>query len=139
MKTSDTLASLSGGQTDRPIPDKTVASVLGQIVWLMSQSDRHKNLFITDLEWLVMPAIILKQFKLYHKNDLPVGLIIWASVSEVVAKRMTEPNMRLQMQDWLSGPEVRIVDVIAPFGGADEIQKEFLENLKTESKNSPKS
>jgi cytolysin-activating lysine-acyltransferase len=38
---------------------KTVAQVLGEITWLMTQSPRHKALALGDLEWLVMPAILL--------------------------------------------------------------------------------
>lgn len=37
-----------------PVPEghaKTTAAVLGEIVWLMSQSSLHKQFFISDLEW----------------------------------------------------------------------------------------
>ena len=37
---------------------KTVSQVLGEITWLLSQSPLHKNLFISDLEWMVMPALL---------------------------------------------------------------------------------
>ena len=30
---------------------KTMSAVLGEIVWLMSQSPMHKQFFISDLEW----------------------------------------------------------------------------------------
>lgn len=33
---------------------KTISAVLGEIVWLMSQSPLHKQFFISDLEWFVM-------------------------------------------------------------------------------------
>ena len=33
-----------------PTP-KTVAQMLGEITWLMTQSPIHKQLFIGDLEW----------------------------------------------------------------------------------------
>src|SRR5262245_57757454 len=42
---------------DRPAPAgaaKKTSEVLGEIVWLMSQSGLHKQFFISDLEWLVM-------------------------------------------------------------------------------------
>ena len=39
---------------------KTTAAVLGEIVWLMSQSRLHKQFFIQDLEWRVAHATILK-------------------------------------------------------------------------------
>jgi cytolysin-activating lysine-acyltransferase len=45
------------------LPLKTVAQVLGEITWLMTQSPRHKAIPLGDLEWLLMPAILLRQFE----------------------------------------------------------------------------
>ncbi|MEQ1697584.1 MAG: hypothetical protein ABL901_17255 [Hyphomicrobiaceae bacterium] len=39
---------------------KTVSAVLGEIVWLMSQSKLHKSFFISDLEWPVASATNFK-------------------------------------------------------------------------------
>lgn len=42
------------GLFDHPAPEghaKTMSAVLGEIVWLMSQSQIHKPFFISDLEW----------------------------------------------------------------------------------------
>jgi hemolysin-activating ACP:hemolysin acyltransferase len=48
-----------------------VAQVLGEITWLMTQSPRHKQVPLGDLEWLVMPAILLKQFRMFYKGEQP--------------------------------------------------------------------
>ena len=47
-------------------PSKTVAQVLGEITWLMTQSPRHKAVPLGDLEWLLMPAILLRQFRIFY-------------------------------------------------------------------------
>ena len=42
------------GIFDHPVPEghaKTISAVLGEIVWLMSQSGLHKQFTISDLEW----------------------------------------------------------------------------------------
>ena len=52
-----------------PSAPKTVAQVLGEIVWLLSQSPAHRQLFISDLEWFCMPAILLEQFRMFHGAD----------------------------------------------------------------------
>src|SRR4051812_11769171 len=57
---------------------KPVAQVLGGIAWLMRQSPRHKALTLGDLEWLVMPAILLRQFRIFYQGDRPVGVALWA-------------------------------------------------------------
>src|SRR5262249_11944001 len=52
---------------DQPAPAgaaKKTSEVLGEIVWLMSQSPLHKQLFISDLERLVMTPMLLQRFRL---------------------------------------------------------------------------
>ena len=43
--------------------EKTVSQLFGEIVWLFSQSPKHKNFFVSDLEWLVMTPVLLRQFR----------------------------------------------------------------------------
>ena len=95
--------------------EKTVAAILGEIAWLMSQSPAHKHLFLADLEWLVMPPVLLKQFKIYYGKDRPVAVALWAQVSEEVEKRLEAGDMRLRPQDWRSGDRNWLLGVILPF------------------------
>lgn len=63
---------------------KTVSQLSGEITWLMTQSPRHKQILIGDLEWLVMPALLLRQFRMFYKGEQPVGVAVWAmSASKV--------------------------------------------------------
>lgn len=79
-------ASAAGAQTAPP--PKTVSQVLGEITWPMTQSPRHKAVPLGDLEWLVMPAILLQQFRIFYKGEQPVGVAFWALADEIVAKRI---------------------------------------------------
>ncbi len=101
---------------------KTVSQVLGEITWLMTQSPRHKALTLADLEWLVMPAVLLQQFRIFYKGEQPVGVVLWALADDIVAKRIDAGNTRLTAAEWKSGTQMRIVDVVAPFGGEAEMR-----------------
>ena len=103
-------------------PSKTVAQVLGEIVWLMTQSPRHKVIPFGDLEWLLMPAILLQQFRIFYKGEQPVGVALWALVDELVARRIDAGDKRLAAVEWKSGSNMRIVDIVAPFGGEAEMR-----------------
>src|SRR5882724_3873115 len=105
-------------------PPKTVSQVLGEITWLMTQSPRHKSMSLGDLEWFLMPAILLKQFRIFYKGEQPVGIALWALVDEIVAKRIDAGDKRLTAVEWKSGSNVRIVDVVAPFGGEAEMREQ---------------
>src|SRR5262245_46848392 len=69
---------------------RTVSAVLGEIVWLLTQSPQHKQaFFLADLEWMAMPPILLQQFRMFYAKDKPIGVILWAFVSDEVAGRLT--------------------------------------------------
>jgi cytolysin-activating lysine-acyltransferase len=104
---------------------KTVSSVLGEIVWLMSQSGIHKSFFISDLEWFVMTPVFLQQFRLFYDKDKPIGVVFWGTVSDEVAVRLAEGTSKLRPQDWKSGDNLWVVEVVAPFGGAEEMVKDL--------------
>jgi cytolysin-activating lysine-acyltransferase len=114
-------ATATGHAPAGPAP-KTVAQVLGEIVWLMTQSPRHKAIPLGDLEWLVMPAILLRQFRIFYKGEQPVGVALWALADELVAKRIDAGDRRLAAVEWKSGPNLRIVELVAPFGGEAEMR-----------------
>jgi cytolysin-activating lysine-acyltransferase len=103
-------------------PAKTVAQVLGEIAWLMTQSPRHKTIALGELEWLVMPAILLRQFRIFYKGEQPVGVALWALADDLVAKRIDAGDKRLTAVEWKSGNSLRIVDIVAPFGGEAEMR-----------------
>jgi cytolysin-activating lysine-acyltransferase len=104
------------------LPPKTVSQVLGEITWLMTQSPRHKAIPLGDLEWLLMPAILLRQFRIFYKGEQPVGVALWALVDDLVAKRIDAGDNRLSAVEWKSGSNMRIVELVAPFGGEAEIR-----------------
>lgn len=105
-------------QTTTP---KTVAQVMGEIVWLMTQSQTHKQLFISDLEWFAMPAILLEQFRIFYGPQHPVGVALWAYVSDDTHQRLQKGAFKLRADEWKSGEHPWLVELIAPFGGQDEL------------------
>ncbi|HEY0028115.1 MAG TPA: toxin-activating lysine-acyltransferase [Allosphingosinicella sp.] len=108
----------------------TVSHILGEITWLFTQSPLHRALAIGDLEWLVMPALILRQFYIFRDGDRPVGLALWARCGpEAVAKLergMLEPEDRLSLEEWSSGDSIWLVDLIAPFSDGANRHREVM-------------
>ena len=102
-----------------------VSQVLGEITWLMTQSPRHKAIPLGDLEWLVMPAILLRQFRIFYKGEQPVGVALWALVDDLVAKRIDAGDRRLTAVEWKGGTAMRIVDIVAPFGAEAEMRAQL--------------
>jgi cytolysin-activating lysine-acyltransferase len=116
---TNTIAGHAPGQTAPP--PKTVAQVLGEIAWLMTQSPRHKAVPLGDLEWLLMPALLLRQFRIFYSGEQPVGVALWALADDLVAKRIDAGDKRLAAVEWKGGSNLRIIDIVAPFGGEAEM------------------
>src|SRR3954469_3714350 len=112
------------GAAVEPAP-KTVSQVLGEITWLMTQSPRHKAIPLGDLEWLLMPAILLRQFQIFYQGKQPVGVALWALVDDLVAERIDAGDSRLSAVEWKSGTAMRIVEMVAPFGGEAEMRAQL--------------
>jgi cytolysin-activating lysine-acyltransferase len=113
---------------NHPLPEghaKTTAAVLGEIVWLMSQSSLHKQFFISDLEWFVMTPVLLQQFRLFYAKDRPLGVVLWAKVDAETEARLQAGTTKLRPQDWKSSDRLWVVEVIAPFGGAEEMVRDL--------------
>jgi len=100
--------------------NRTVAQVLGEITWLLSQTASHKHLTLGDLEWAVMPAILLNQFQIFYNEKQPVAVAMWALLSEEKEKLLTaqiEANKpaRLDPVAWRSGDRLWLLDLVSPF------------------------
>ena len=114
--TGQTTAQPAGG-----VGKKTVSQVLGEITWLLTQSPIHKQLFIGDLEWFVMPAILLEQFRIFSGPQHPVAFALWARVSEDTEQRLQAGGYKLRPDEWRGGDRPWLIEIVAPFGGQDEI------------------
>lgn len=108
----------------------TVSHFLGEMTWLLSQSPLHKVLAIGDLEWLVMPALLTEQFYLFRDGQQPVGLALWAKCAPAAAAKlergMVEPENRLTLEEWTSGDQFWLIDLIAPFATPENRQREIM-------------
>lgn len=102
-------------------PKKTVSQVLGEVTWLLTQSPIHKQLFIGDLEWFIMPPLLLEQFRIFHGEKHPVGVALWANVSVDTDKRLREGAFKLRPDEWKGGNIPWLIELVAPFGGHEEI------------------
>lgn len=71
------------------------AAALGEIVSLLVQSPAHRHLFLVDLEWLVVPPVMLRQFPLFRQGPRPIAYASWAMVNEEVEKRLVSGQPRL--------------------------------------------
>lgn len=150
METPQTASQTSHAQNTQPVAsnNKTLAAIIGEMLWVMMQSPIHRELKIKDLEWLVMPALVLNQFKIYKDDQKkPTGLVLWAYLNEDGKKRL-QTNGKLNPEDWGNGAqgdidkgliakpggELWLVELVAPFHTDENKHRDIilLDLLKTE-------
>ena len=110
----------------------SVESTIGAVSLLAMKSQTHKYLFLSDYEWLILPAISAKQFVLFRgQQNEPIAFISWANVSAQVEQRLNEKNSKLQPADWKSGDTTYIMDIMSPFGASKTLLKQLYEKQFT--------
>ena len=99
--------------------------LLGAVAWLMLQQPSTRHTLLSELEWRVMPALVVDQAKLYLRDDAPLAYVSWARLSDGATERYKAPPHHLASGDWKSGEDNWIVDLITPFGGGADIVSEL--------------
>lgn len=95
--------------------------LMGPVVWLYSQVATHRHFFVSDLEWLLMPPILLDQCKLFMKQDAPVAFASWAWLDEAAETRILQGHPKLSPTEWNRGEKAVLMDFLAPFGGGEDL------------------
>ncbi len=52
-----------------------------------------------DLEWMVMPPILLNQYRVFHDQGRPVGVALWAFLSAEAEAKLSPSPPRLRPDD----------------------------------------
>ena len=102
---------------------------LGLACWLMTMSKEHRSLPMSVLDDRILPAILLKQFRLIKKDDTPVAFLTWALVSDETKDRLSKPDAKLQLAEWRSGTNLIIVDCVSPFAPVEKVKSDFLSRM----------
>ncbi|MGN7612777.1 toxin-activating lysine-acyltransferase [Magnetococcales bacterium HHB-1] len=110
-------------------PQYPFNALLGQVTALMLNSPPHKHFFISDLEWLVVPPIALGQFRLFQKERKSIGYASWAYIDEAIEERLKGGSVRLRPDEWKSGDKLWLIDLVAPFGGHQDLIKDLKEQV----------
>jgi cytolysin-activating lysine-acyltransferase len=135
------------------LPARTISSMIGDIVWLMSQSQGHKYLTLADLEWMLMPPLVLEQYKIYRDDkQRPAGVALWAYLNEEAETKL-QYSGKIAPTDWGNGAELSaekglekreggnlwLIELIAPFSNEANKQKEKMlgDLMNTRLKDTP--
>lgn len=116
---------------------KMTAASFGEMVSLLMRSSHYKHYSLAELEWLLLPPLMHNQFLVVEARSkengasVPVGLALWARVSEDVNKRLSENldrPIKLRPDEWQSGEINWLVDMM----GDDKMKQSMFQKIKSE-------
>jgi cytolysin-activating lysine-acyltransferase len=110
------LVEATPGASSPPPSAPSIDAVLGQVVALMMSMPSFRHTFLSDLEWMVLPPILLQQYRLIRVEGHVIGFAAWASLSEAAEARLNGASPRLAPADWRSGDRLWLVHLFMPFG-----------------------
>lgn len=90
---------------------KTGATVLGEMVWLLTMSAEHKHFTLGDLEWLIMPPLMLGQYRIYYDGQSPMALALWAYLSEEAERKLEKGGTSLRPDEWRTD-SLEVMDIL---------------------------
>lgn len=93
----------------------TVSHMLGEMVWILTQSPVHKHFTLADLEWMIMPPLLLEQYRVFHGEQTPVGFALWAYLSVEAEAKLEAGAQKLRPDEWKGGDRLWLVELVAPF------------------------
>lgn len=105
------------------------AQVFGEMAWLYARSPLHRDMPVRKLEQWALPAISLSQYRLYRRENRPIGFFTWAKLTKQIETKYALDPQSLQPPQWKSGDRIWLIDFIAPFGGAGEIMRDLRTNV----------
>jgi len=104
--------------------ERSEAEVLGAAVWLWMHSPQHRDLPLHALPTVLLPIIKHQHYLLVSREGRPVCFISWMSLDNAAERRyLSQPAIKVQENDWLSGDRLWIRDWIAPFGDTRAISR----------------
>lgn len=103
--------------------------LLGPALWLFARDPMRRFTFIADLDWRLLPPLVLDQCKLYSREGIPWAFVTWARVSDAIDQRLRSAAPVVAPHEWRSGDKLWLIDVVAPFGDAAGIARQALHEM----------
>jgi hemolysin-activating ACP:hemolysin acyltransferase len=107
-----------------------------QIVGVLMRSQHYKHYTLADLEWLVVPPMLAGQYRIGEVKQkqgdagIPVAVVMWASVSPDVDKRLMDAGtapIRLRPDEWKSGDILWLVHAVGEPRFVQQVLKPLIE------------
>ena len=96
----NSASSTQGNEGQAPV----MAKQLGEMLWLMGRCPVHRNARVGDMDWMLLPPMMLGQYKIYYADDQPIAFVIWAMMDAAGKQAMKETG-KIAPAQWRAGDD----------------------------------
>jgi cytolysin-activating lysine-acyltransferase len=105
-------------------------SLIGQAVFIYGHCEVRRHYSVNEIATDIVLPINLNQYRLYYSGGRPVGFVTWAYVSDDLLGRLAADQVvELSVDDWRSGRNIWLMDMVAPFGHGRAIANDLRRNI----------
>lgn len=94
-------------------------------IWLLAQANEYRYMFLSDINWAIIPPYRLNQYKVFYQSDSPFASVCWARVNDQVLLRLMKIGPRIRPREWCCGEHIVVMGIVAPFGGQDQVRHDI--------------
>ena len=114
-------------------PNDDILRVFGEVAFLSFYSDLYGKWSARAIAKAFEPPVYLKQFNVYRANGVPRGLVTWGMLDDDAAQKHISGSGLDTFEEWRSGSQLWIMDIVAPWGHGGEIIKNIKETIQVDS------
>lgn len=117
--------------TNPDLPVVVSASTdIGYVTYLMAKTERYRDWSLSRTSAMILPALTRRQLRVYiDDSGNPMGFIAWAFVGDSQLHRFETGDTTLEQEEWSSGARLILLHIVAPFGGARAIVRDFKQSV----------
>jgi cytolysin-activating lysine-acyltransferase len=116
----------STAQLDSVRKELTKLPMLGPVLWLYARDPNRRFTFVSDLDWRLLPPLVLDQCCVFNKEEVPWAYFSWAKVSIEVDQRLRSTTPIIAPHEWHSGEIPWLIDVVMPYGEDQDLLKQAI-------------
>ncbi|MEJ6404042.1 toxin-activating lysine-acyltransferase [Yoonia sp. 2307UL14-13] len=110
-------------------PNLDVLTVIGEVCFLCFHSTLYRHWSMQTIGRVFEPPIYLKQFQIYRARGVPRGLVTWAKLDAAAEEKHLHGGGLDTFEEWRSGDQFWIMDLMAPWGHGRTIIKNVLDTV----------
>lgn len=96
-------------------PSSEKLRAYGELMFLVLRSRFHRETPVRNIRLSFQPAIDLGFYKIFRADGVPRAAVTWAFLSPEVERRYMQGYF-MQPQEWVSGKQMWVVEIVAPYG-----------------------